>query len=44
MEYLEAGKHVVLEFGRRYRDNLVAYILVANLLTRRIHAQYVDRV
>ena len=43
MEYLEAGKHVVLEFGR-YRNNLAAYILVANLLTRRIHEKYVDRV
>ncbi|MSQ25867.1 MAG: ATP-binding protein [Dehalococcoidia bacterium] len=42
MEYLEAGKHVVLEFGR-YRNNLVAYILVANLLTRRIHDLYVSR-
>ena len=43
MEYLEAGKHVVLEFGR-HRNNLAAYILVANLLTRRIHEKYVDRV
>ena len=43
MEYLEAGKHVVLEFGR-HRNNLGAYILVANLLTRRIHEKYVDRV
>ncbi|HUU63275.1 MAG TPA: ATP-binding protein [Dehalococcoidia bacterium] len=38
LEYLERGMHVVLEFGR-YTD-LTAYILVANLLTRRIHTQY----
>ncbi len=31
--------HVVLEFGR-YGSNLSAYILVANLLTRRIYARY----
>ncbi len=43
MEYLQNGNHVVLEFGR-YRNTLAAYILVANLLTRRIHEQYVDRV
>ena len=39
LEYLTAGKHVVLEFGR-HGDNLTAYLLVANLLTRRIHAEY----
>lgn len=32
---------VVLEFGR-YGNSLEAYILVANYLTRRIHARYVD--
>ena len=42
LEYLERGIHVVLEFGR-YGDDLAAYILVANLLTRRIHDQYVRR-
>ncbi len=42
MEYLERGTHVVLEFGR-YRDKLEAYVLVANLLTRRIHDLYVER-
>ena len=31
--------HVVLEFGR-YGSDLSAYILVANLLTRRIYARY----
>ncbi|MBI4311143.1 MAG: DUF87 domain-containing protein, partial [Chloroflexi bacterium] len=41
LDYLEAGKHVVLEFGR-YGNDLPAYILVANLLTRRIHDRYVE--
>ena len=39
MDYLDRGIHVVLEFGR-YGDNLAAYLLVANLITRRIHDQY----
>jgi DNA helicase HerA-like ATPase len=38
LEYLARGTNVVLEFGR-YTD-ITAYILVANLLTRRIHARY----
>jgi hypothetical protein len=38
LEYLDRGINVVLEFGR-YED-ITAYVLVANLLTRRIHAQY----
>ena len=38
LDYLDRGINVVLEFGR-YTD-ITAYILVANLLTRRIHAQY----
>jgi len=41
LEYLDQGINVVLEFGR-YTD-VTAYILVANLLTRRIHAQYRER-
>ncbi len=41
LDYLDRGINVVLEFGR-YTD-IVAYILVANLLTRRIHAQYRER-
>ncbi len=40
LQHLEQGKHVVLEFGR-YGNDLTAYILVANLLTRRIHQRYV---
>ncbi len=42
LERLDQGVHVVLEFGR-YGSNLSAYILVANLLTRRIHQRYVQR-
>ena len=42
IEHLDRGKHVVLEFGRYGRD-LTAYMLVSNLLTRRIHNRYVDR-
>lgn len=38
LEYLSQGINVILEFGR-YED-YAAYILVANLLTRRIHARY----
>ncbi|MBM4433413.1 MAG: ATP-binding protein, partial [Chloroflexi bacterium] len=41
LDYLDRGTNVVLEFGR-YTD-VTAYILVANLLTRRIHAQYRER-
>ena len=41
LDYLDQGVNVVLEFGR-YTD-ITAYILVANLLTRRIHAKYRDR-
>jgi uncharacterized protein len=41
LEYLDRGINVVLEFGR-YTD-ITAYILVANLLTRRIYAHYRER-
>ena len=42
LEHLDRGMHVVLEFGR-YGNDLNAYILVTNLLTRRIHERYVNR-
>ncbi len=42
LHYLRQGKHVVLEFGR-YTD-ITAYILVANLLTRRIYDIYREQV
>jgi DNA helicase HerA-like ATPase len=41
LRYLDRGMHVVLEFGQ-YQSDLAAYILVANLLTRRIHERYVQ--
>jgi DNA helicase HerA-like ATPase len=41
LKYLDSGMNVVLEFGR-YTE-LTAYILVANLLTRRIYNQYRER-
>ncbi|MDP2743846.1 MAG: ATP-binding protein [Dehalococcoidia bacterium] len=41
MEYLDRGVNVVLEFGRVTSPE--SYILVANMLTRRIHEQYVER-
>ena len=40
VEFLMAGKSIVLEFGRH--NSLDAYILVANILTRRIHEEYVE--
>jgi DNA helicase HerA-like ATPase len=42
LEYLNRGVHVVLEFGRH--RSLDAYILVANVLTRRIYDRYVEKV
>jgi DNA helicase HerA-like ATPase len=41
LENLERGINVVLDFGRY--DDIVAYILVANLLSRRIYARYREK-
>ncbi|MFU0799479.1 MAG: ATP-binding protein [Xylanivirga thermophila] len=41
MEYIDNGMNVVLEFG--HQKSMLAYMLVANILTRRIHALYVER-
>ena len=38
---LQAGRNIVLEFGQHNRP--VQYMLVANILTRRLHRIYVDR-
>jgi DNA helicase HerA-like ATPase len=38
---LESGRHVVLEFGRQ--KSLLAYILVANVITRRLHDVWVRK-
>ena len=42
IEQLQHGNHVVLEFGQ-YGRNTPAYVLVSNLLTRRIHETWVRR-
>ena len=39
LDCLGRGMHVVLEFGR-YGNDISAYILVANLITRRIYDRY----
>jgi DNA helicase HerA-like ATPase len=43
LNFLLGGRSVVLEFGK-YGNDLAAYMLVANVLTRRIHAQYREKV
>jgi len=39
LQQIQAGKHIVLEFGRQ--NNLLSYMLATNIITRRLHAQYV---
>jgi len=41
LDHIDRGLNVVLEFGR-YRD-ITAYVLVANMLARRIYTQYQER-
>jgi DNA helicase HerA-like ATPase len=41
MDYIDRGIHIVLEFGRQ--TSMLAYLLVANILARRIHEQYVTK-
>lgn len=41
LEHLISGRHVVVQFGRQ--SQLRDYMLVANILTRRIHDRYTDR-
>jgi DNA helicase HerA-like ATPase len=41
LEYLDRGINVVLEFGR-HRD-ITAYVLVANMLARRIYNRYQEK-
>lgn len=38
---LQSGRHIDLEFGRV--SNLLAYLLVANLISRRIHQRWVSQ-
>jgi len=42
LHHLDRGINCILEFGR-YGNSLEAYLLVANYITRRIHAHYVRR-
>jgi len=39
--YLETGKNIILEFGQHTQP--LRYMLVANILTRRIHEDYVKK-
>ncbi len=39
LKYVLGGRNVVLEFGK-YGNDLPSYMLVANVLTRRIHEEY----
>jgi DNA helicase HerA-like ATPase len=41
IEHLVQGKHVVLEFGRH--NDVLSYMLVANIITRRIHRRWVEQ-
>ncbi|MCS7055425.1 MAG: ATP-binding protein [Thermoflexales bacterium] len=41
LDHLTRGESVVVEFGR-YGNDLLAYIFVANFLSRRIHRRYVE--
>ena len=41
MEYITKGKHIIIEFGN-YSSTFV-YLLIANIITRRIHAEYVAK-
>ncbi|AFY55784.1 putative ATPase [Rivularia sp. PCC 7116] len=41
MRSLEAGKNVVVEFGSQ--SDMLSYMLVTNMITRRVHQQYVRK-
>lgn len=41
LQSLEAGKHVVVEFGSQ--SNMLSYMLATNIIARRIHASYVHK-
>ncbi|WP_267383689.1 helicase HerA domain-containing protein [Cyanobacterium sp. uoEpiScrs1] len=41
LQSLNAGKHVVVEFGSQ--SNILSYMLATNMITRRIHANYVKQ-
>ncbi len=39
MEFIDQGRHIVLEFGQQ--SSFLCYMLVSNILTRRLHDLYV---
>lgn len=41
MEYIDKGKSIIIEFGN-YTSTFV-YLLIANIITRRIHSEYVEK-
>jgi DNA helicase HerA-like ATPase len=41
LQSLDAGKHVVVEFGSQ--SDMLSYMLVTNMMTRRIHQAYVRK-
>lgn len=38
---LDSGRHIVIEFGSQ--GNMLSYMLVTNMITRRIHREYVKK-
>jgi hypothetical protein len=41
LQCLDAGQHVIIEFGSQ--SNLLSYMLATNMITRRIHQNYVKK-
>lgn len=41
MEYIDTGKSIIIEFGNH--TSTFVYLLIANIITRRIHMQYVTK-
>jgi DNA helicase HerA-like ATPase len=41
LQNIDAGKSVVIEFGNQ--NNMLSYMLVTNMITRRIHERYVEK-
>ncbi len=41
LDCIDAGKHIVIEFGSQ--GNMLSYMLVTNMITRRIHKAYVKK-
>lgn len=41
MGYVDRGVHIILEFGRQH--SMLCYLLVANIITRRLHELYLEK-